>query len=798
MEFVALLVAGVALGCVYALMASGVVLTYKTSAVFNLGLGAQAYAAAAIFYTLTVEMHTPILVALVISVFLLSPLLGLGLYWGLFRYTQGAPETVKLVVSLGVLLVLPALIQAAWFGTNLKGNPPVAVPGADRVFEFAGIRIGGDSLTTIFAAVVVVVALAGLFKFTVLGLRMRAVVESPRMVQLAGINADGIASVSWMLSGFVAGLSGVMLAPLFGSVDVSKYTLLLVAAIAAAVVGRLSSLPWTLVGGLALGVTQVVLARYLPADSVLAEGLRPSLPFILLFGLLVFVPKYRTIGGVTDPLSGVDPPPKALRSPVSTDTHSKRNTFGQALLITCGLVAFFSLALSDVWLLRMTTAVVMAVIFLSYTVLTGIAGQISLGQAAFAGAGAFTAAQLANHFDFPVFWGMLAGAAVASAVGILLALPLRQLRGIYLTLATLAFGLMVDQIIFPLENVGGSPAGLEVPRPYQYNVFDFSDDRAFFILCCGVLFWVAWYVWRMRDGATGQVLDAIRGSETGAASVGIDPGRTKVKAFAVSAAIAGIGGALLVSLQGRATPAEFSIAESLLWPVLIIVLGARSIPAAIFAGAFLTLLPELLRMLDVPQPLAWVTVIFGLGAFIFIKNQEGLVDWLLRVTRQSAGRRTARGQATAGGVPAVAPPPVIDLTPQPDGDVQIGAQAALPTASPVGPAVGVAHAPQTIAGRMASHVTADPTATARRRRTRYRPWSPPRRYLQAPAKPTPPQMQTSIEALRRRDPTWQPADPNSWMRPADHMDRPQHPSTNGGGPSDGAPGNGHGPEGRPS
>lgn len=788
MDFLALLVAGVALGCVYALMASGVVLTYKTSAVFNLGLGAQAYASAAIFYTLTVDMGLPILVALIVSVFVLSPLLGLGLYWGLFRYTQGAPETVKLVVGLGVLLVLPALIQGVWFGTDLKGNPPVAVPGAEGVFELGGIRIGGDSLTTIFAALVVVVALAGLFKFTVLGLRMRAVVESPRMVQLAGINADGIASVSWMLSGFVAGLAGVMLAPLFGSVDVSKYTLLLVAAIAAAVVGRLSSLPWTLIGGLALGVTQVVLARYLPADSVLAEGLRPSLPFILLFGLLVFVPKYRTIGGVTDPLSGVDPPPKALRSRAAGDARAKHNTFGQALLISAGVVAFFALALSDVWLLRVTTAVVMSVILLSYTVLTGIAGQISLGQAAFAGAGAFTAAQLANRFDFPLFWGMLLGAAVASLIGVLLALPLRRLRGIYMTLATLAFGLMVDQIIFPLEAVGGSPAGLEVPRPYQHgwsgSLLDFSDDRAFFIFCCTILFGVGWYVWRLRDGSTGQVLDAIRGSETGAASVGIDPGRAKVKAFAVSAAIAGIGGVLLVSLQGRATSAEFSIAESLLWPVLIIVLGARSIPAAIFAGMFLTLLPEVLSMLGVPQPLAWVTVIFGLGAFIFIKNQEGLVDWVLRLMRDAG--RGGKGAAPIGGaVPAVNAPPVIDLTPEPgEPVVQVGSQVALPTGPTAG---GVAQAQRHAVAQATNHVPRDPAASGRRRRQRYRPWSPPRRYIQAPARPSPPEMQTSIEHLRRRDPTWQPADPGVYMQEQGPPRPPLRPEANGDGNSDWGP-----------
>ena len=128
-------------------------------------------------------------------------------------------------------------------------------------------------------------------------MQMRAVVESPRMVQLAGINADRVSMLSWMLSGTIAALAGVLLAPLFGSVAPNNYTILLVAAIAAAVFGRLTSLPLTLVGGLALGFLQQVLSRYLPLDSVLAQGLRPSLPFVVLFLLLLFWPGLRDAAG---------------------------------------------------------------------------------------------------------------------------------------------------------------------------------------------------------------------------------------------------------------------------------------------------------------------------------------------------------------------------------------------------------------------------------------------------------------------------------------------------------------------
>ncbi len=136
--------------------------------------------------------------------------------------------------------------------------------------------------------VLVVAALTVLFRYTALGLRMRAVVESPRMSELNSINADRVGSAAWMMSSFLAGLAGVLLAPLFAQVEANGFFTLLVAAVATAAFGGLSSIPLTFAGGIALGVLQQVLAGYLPADSILSQGLRPALPFLVLFLLLLF------------------------------------------------------------------------------------------------------------------------------------------------------------------------------------------------------------------------------------------------------------------------------------------------------------------------------------------------------------------------------------------------------------------------------------------------------------------------------------------------------------------------------
>ena len=142
---------------------------------------------------------------------------------------------------------------------------------------------------------------------------MRAVVESPRMTALAGINSDRVSVFSWMLSSLFAGLAGVLMAPLFTQLAANNFTILLVAAIAAAAFARLTSIPMALLGGLLLGILQGILAGYLPLNSVLANGLRPSLPFVLLFLLLLFWPGLRQQREVTDPLAGVDPPPSGTR-----------------------------------------------------------------------------------------------------------------------------------------------------------------------------------------------------------------------------------------------------------------------------------------------------------------------------------------------------------------------------------------------------------------------------------------------------------------------------------------------------
>ena len=282
---------GLSFGSVFALLAVSLVLTYRTTGVFNLAFGPQAFLAAAIYYDTHVAHGWPLVVSLVFSVGIVSPLVGVVLDRGLFRYLRSASETAKLVSVLGLFVALPQMIFL-WFGLNNKSNGVGIVPDGSVTYSpLHNIYVSRDDLAIIVVGVVVFVGLTLILRYSAIGLRMRAVVESPRLAELAGVNADRSSMISWMLSSGLAGLAGVLLTPVFaGQVGYPAYETLAIAAIAAAVIGGLSNIPLAYAGGLALGILQQLLDRYLPTNSILASGLRPALPFVVLFLVLIFSP----------------------------------------------------------------------------------------------------------------------------------------------------------------------------------------------------------------------------------------------------------------------------------------------------------------------------------------------------------------------------------------------------------------------------------------------------------------------------------------------------------------------------
>ena len=627
-KFFQALLQGIPVGSVFALIAIGFTLTYKTSGVFNLVFGAQAYVSAATYFELHVRRHWAIWSAVLVAVVVIAPLLGVLLERLVFRHLRGARPAAKLITAVGLMVAIPQLFQiVANFDREPSFGAVGIVPDGRTVYQLFGrYPLTRDELVQFVVAVGAAALLASLFTFTRIGLRMRAVVESPRMAELRGINAERISAVSWALSSLFAGLAGVLLAPRFVTVQPSFFFELVVVAIAAAALGRMVSLPWALIGGLLLGVLNTVLARYVPSRSIIGQNLGPSLPFLALFAVVVFSPSIRRDPGANDPMATVDPPPPGIGSGIG-DPRLKlaARLFTGAIAVA---IAVWALGFAnDFWLLLLTEAVIYAVIFLSVTVFTGLGGQVSLALASFSAIGAFTTMQFAQRWGTSVIVGAVAGAAIAAVVGALLSVPVLRLGGIWLALATLAFALFFDAVLVKFSWVGGTQLQqAKVPRPLLGPI-DFRSDKSFLVLCCVVLTLVGGVVVLVRGGTTGSSLKALRGSEVAAASIGLVPWRSRMIAFSLSSAIAALGGALLAMSQGFVNyDANFKPFVGLFWLVLVITLSSRTVQGAIQAGFAFRVFPQLVLIQWLHLSPTWQFVGFGLAAVSYSRHPEGLLE----------------------------------------------------------------------------------------------------------------------------------------------------------------------------
>ncbi len=687
---------GLPFGCVFALLAVGLVLNYKTSGVFNLAFSAQAYVSAAVFFLTRKEWKWDLIPSAVVAILVVGPLMGFLLDRVLYRYLRTASPLAKLITSLGLLIAIPEMVKLAFgFGSKPQNNPPLLwnVKRSDQFIWPANSRFSLDAaqIPTILATIIIVIAMFILFRYSALGLRMRAVVESPRLAELQGVDAERVSMAGWMLSSTIAGLCGVLIAPLFSQLVDQDFFTLLVAALAAAVFGNLTSIPWTFVGGLVLGMTQAELTGFLPANSELATAVRPSLPFIVLLALVIgrlVIAKLKRqditfAGEVSDPLAGVDPPPpvpvEMLRPPwMTTGTR----VFG-LIVIGVGLYLCWNV-LDPQWLGFVVAGSCLGIIMLSMVMMTGVGGTVSLCQATFAAIGAFGTAQLVNHTGMSVLLAMLIASVGAAAVGAIVAIPVIRLPSVYAALATLAFAIFFERTLRPLEWVGGGSVPLKVPRPLIGSI-DFADDRNFLLLVMVASAIISVGVILVRRGTTGRYLDALRGSPAAAASIGISPARPKLVAFVLSAGIAGFGGGLIASYYEQANyDANFVFIFGLIWLVMVVTAGSRSVQAALTSGITFFVFPKLLDLLfawpghflesnpgtggitrslmELPDA-SWgqgiAFILFGIGAFTYAKHPEGIIEFQ---TTASLNRIIARVDRRAQRV-AAEPAPLSEVTP---------------------------------------------------------------------------------------------------------------------------------------
>ena len=645
-------VPGVPYGCAYAVFAVGLVLTYQTTGVFNFGYGAQAYASAFVFAWLVDDHAWPTWAAFVCAVVVLGPGLGLVFDRFLFRRIPSTNTTAKIVTGLSLLVGIPALLPVVFGNGNLVGAPSIVFnPGTVYFHLGAGVPVNGTYLSAALFTVAMLVVLVLLLRTTHLGLEMRAAAESSRLLELEGVNARRVTATAWAVSGLMAGIAGVLLAPTEVTIQPQDYVTLMVAAIAAAACAALRSMPVAALFGVLIGVVSLTAQGYLPTSSCWYSAVLPAFPFIVLVGALLFVPGLRRLGQATDPLSSVDPPlPLPAARARGREIDRIVRTGFWALLFA--FVASMLTWMPPAWETVLNQGMAYSVVFLSVTFLTGTAGQLSLAQATLAGIAAFTAGQLASHLGLDFLAGAVLGALAASLVAGLLAFASLRLRGLGLALMTLAAALLFDVAVFPAQAVSGGTGGLALESRWLPLDLLSSNGHAYFLLAFLVLVVCAGAVTLVQRGTVGRFLAAMRGSELGAAGVGVNLAWQRVLAFALSGALAGVGGTLLAIQQTVIAPGEFNYQLSLAFVVIVVTTGVGTVEGAIQAGIGLVVLEQLLQYApERMQGLAFV--VFAVGALTYAAHPEGIVELVKRrstgrIERVLARRRRAPAPAVTG------------------------------------------------------------------------------------------------------------------------------------------------------
>jgi branched-chain amino acid transport system permease protein len=646
-QLIGFAVPGVPFGCAYAIFAVGLCLTYQTTGVFNFGYGAQAFASAFVFGWLIQYRGWPSWAAFVVAVLLLGPGLGLLFDRFLFRRIGSTNTTAKIVTGLSLLVGIPALLPVVLGNGNVVGVPSIAFDPDTvyfHLFGFADAPVNGIYLSAIVFTVGMLLALLVLLRFTNLGLEMRAAVESRRLVQLEGVNGDRVTATAWAVSGLMAGLAGVLLAPMEALVQSQDYITLMVAAIAAAAWAVLRSMPVAALVGVLLGVASVTLQGYLPTSSLWYSAILPSLPFIVLVAALLFVPGLRTLDESRDPLASLDPPqpPPAARARAPEIDRVVR--LGWWALLAAFVVSMLTW-MPRAWETVLNQGLAYSVIFLSITLLTGTAGQLSLAQATLAGVAAFTAGQLSVHLGLNFLAGGAVGAVAAAVVAAVLAVGSLRLRGLGLALMTLAAALLFDAAVFSANAVSGGTGGITIQSRWLGLDLFSPDGHSYFVLAVVVLAVCAGAVALVQRGTVGRYLTAMRGSEAAAAGIGVNLPWERVLVFALSGALAGIGGTLLAIQQTVIAPAQFNYQLSLAFVVVVVTTGVGTVEGAIQAGFGLVVIEQLLQYAPARfEGLAFV--VFAVGALTYAAHPEGMVElqkrrWTARAERALLRHRSA-------------------------------------------------------------------------------------------------------------------------------------------------------------
>ncbi len=556
---------GLGVGALYAFASQGLIVIYRGTGVLNFSLGATAIAGVFMQWELQYEHGWPFLAAAIVGV-ALSAFLGVLTHWVIMRPLRAASSLVRVIATLGVLITVQAGVVIRY------GSNPRQVASwlpTNRVTLWGDVGTTADRFILLGIACLSALGLWLLYRSSQFGLATEAVSESERSASAIGLSPNRIAVLNWALGSALAAVAGILVVPII-TLQVTAMTGLVLAGLAAALIADFRSFPVATAAGFALGIGQTLVGRFVDQ-----QGLGPSLPFLVVIVFLVF-------RGRSLPLRDyfLRQLPMVGNGRLSWDW----------MLFGFGFVVFLMLTKEPKWVDALTVTMGVAIVLLSMVVLTGYAGQLSLGQYAMAGFGAFVAGRLVAVFHVPFLVGLLAGVAAAIPLGVVFGLPAVRTRGINLAIVTLGMGTTMELMLFRNRSYTGGVQGTQVGNPQLFG-FDIGSIKhparyGIFVVFMAIL--TVWMVSNVRRGRSGRRLLAVRTNERAAASLGIDVVVAKLFAFSLAAAIAALGGILLAFRLSSISYQSFTNFTSVTYVGLALVGGVGHLLGAFVGGTMAT------------------------------------------------------------------------------------------------------------------------------------------------------------------------------------------------------------------
>ncbi len=604
-DFIQLLVGGVLTGSIYALIALGFSLVYRVTGVINLAQGAFCILAALTCHSLQAELGWPVWAA---SLGGIAMTVAAGAITGALTFVPGLSRLSNanmLMMAAGLLTMAEGGILVLW------GSQPYALPpfSGNRPVEIAGILVPTQGLWVVGTTLLTIACLWYLLARTRLGRALRACAENPAAARLMGIDVPRMTLLAFTLAAFIGAVAGVVIAPAT-SLQFDTGRLFTISGFVAVAIGGIASFPGSILGGLLLGLVNHFATAYVSSlfSNAIALG--------LLLVVLVWRPSGLVGAGVTR-RQDVREEARVWKHVVRLKPPVAWITAGIALV---GAALLPTVLPEGAILSSLVIAGILFIALLGLDILMGYAGQVSLGQAGFMAIGGYTAAWLAVEHDVAPLLGVLAGMALSLVCALVLSVVTLRLRGLYLALATLAFGLLVDSFAIGFSDITGGPSGLVGIPSFAVGGFEFDTPLSMYYLVLvldAVL--VLLFAGAIR-ASFGRALQAIRTDQMAAAALGVDVVKCKLTAFAISAMLASLSGSLYAFFFHFLSPEMVGTARSLELVAMLVIGGEGTLVGPLLGGILLTMMPAVF------QPLASYKTFFS-GALLvlcFLRLPEGL------------------------------------------------------------------------------------------------------------------------------------------------------------------------------